>query len=135
MGLAGTAKDAEDYKKADIENQNLQNEITEMSTLIAKNPRGGYPWSTDRTRINALKESLITRLNGLAGLNRLTEQEVSLFGKQLDQVGATVTLNPDRGIAQLEEIQKQINGQVQARNRNFLHMYTPTSIGGRRAGQ
>lgn len=104
--LFATKEDAELYKKNDAELKGVDNQISGLKYMLSSNPRGGWPFTGTREQIKSATNALSTQLSGLYGLNRLTEVEYRTYQSQLDDIGALI--NPSRGIAQLDALQKII---------------------------
>jgi hypothetical protein len=133
-GFADGPKQKEEYDKSAIATQELQANVDQLAKLLQENPYGGRPYSDARTAINNIKLDVVTKLNQLAGLQRLTHDEVQIFERRLDNIGS---LAAERAKTELDLLQNDINSKIAANNQQLLHQSAArnTFSVGRRAGQ
>lgn len=115
--LARTAKDADEVKKTDESTTILSEKLKRYNTLLQTGSPVLSP--SDRATAHALHESILTDINGLAGLNRFTSEEAKIFAGRVPDI--TNMIKPGAK-AKLDELGTEIADKVWATNRTRLSL-------------
>lgn len=110
MGLAYTKEDANHVKETLGASDELQSTLNEMKSF-QKEVGTTLPYSTNDNRAEALRNRAIAQVNHLAGLTRLSGEDIGIILKQLPNPGA---MRQGAASAQLDNLNKLIASKVQS---------------------
>lgn len=136
--LARTSKAAEETQKAIEAEQVLRDKMQRYGALLAKHPHGVYGLDrSEKAAAEALHDSILTDINGLAGLNRFTETEAKIYAGRVPDITAVqavggTRVRPDGTTeqygshqAKLAELGREIDDKLDASKRYWLNLPTP----------
>jgi hypothetical protein len=121
--LAKTPKAAEETQKAIESAGLLRDKMARYGALLAKHPHGVSSTLSpeDYETAKALHASILTDINGLAGLNRFTETEAGIYSQRVPDI----TSKQVRAVghqAKLAELGKEIDDKISQSNRSWLNL-------------
>lgn len=122
---ARSPKDAEEVRKSQEATALLRNKLQRYRAILENHPSGISETLSpeDYKAAEGLHASILTDLNGLAGLNRFTHEEAQIFSERIPDIRK---LGRKSGkAAQMEELGKEIDDKVSSTNRTFLNLPTP----------
>lgn len=120
VDFARSSKDAEDVRNTQETSTMLRQKLARYSALQQAHQAGISRVLSpgDYNAAKALHNSILTDLNGLAGLNRFTEQEAQIFAGRVPDI--TEISRPGVNRARLDELGQEIDDKVRASNRTYL---------------
>jgi hypothetical protein len=125
-GSFATARDPKDteasnkaFEHADI----IRQKLARYRAILDSHPHGVSSTLNpkDYATAQSLRDSLITDLNGLAGLNRLNEREVELFSNRIPDI-TSKQLRTSGHQAKLDELGQEIDDAVWANQKAYLNL-------------
>lgn len=120
VDFARSSKDAEDVRKTQETSSILRKKLQRYRALQQGHPNGisEIASPTDYNAATALHESIITDLNGLAGLSRFTPEEHQVFVGRLPKIWKAGRSAPAE--SQLDELGQELDDKINASNRAYL---------------
>jgi hypothetical protein len=116
---------ANDARKVLEAGSNVQDTLDEMKQFI----KGGtaLPLTARKGQAEALQAKAIAQVNHLAGLTRLSGEDIAVINKQLPDLTSMLQGVTGQNAAKLGEFQKTISSQLNAHLKTVLPGFTPVS--------
>jgi hypothetical protein len=120
--LARTSKDAEEVKKTQESTAVLRDKLQRYNGLLEKHTHGVSSTfsNEDYNAAQALHDSILTDINGLAGLNRFTHEEAQIFSGRIPDITSKQIFRGHQ--AKLKELGEEIDSKVWNANRTYLSL-------------
>jgi len=120
VDFARTPKDAEEVRKTQEATGLLRQKLQRYAALQQAHPNGisSVLSPEDFNSAKTLHNSILTDLNGLAGLNRFTEQEAQIFSGRIPDI--TGISRSSANTAKLNELGQEIDDKVRGTNKTYL---------------
>jgi hypothetical protein len=128
VGIADTPEDAKKVKEVQTAADDLRSTVNRMKQFKEQNGRTldfGIAETANNARARAIQNEAIAKVNHLAGLTRLSEQDIKIILNQIPNPGAWNTGKVD---ALIDELENNVNGHVNAFYQNHLMNYNPGSF-------
>ena len=121
--LGRTAKAAEEVSKSMEGAAVLRDKLARYAGLLRKHPNGVFSSTSpaDYETAQALHESILTDINGLAGLNRFTSEEAKVYAGRVPDITAK-QLRASGHQAKLAELGREIDSKVWGTSRQYLDL-------------
>lgn len=119
---ARTPKDAEEVAKTQETTGVLRDKLSRYRALLDAHPQGisSTLSPTDTAKAEALRDSILTDINSLAGLQRFTHEEANVFRGRLPDITSKQLSKGHQ--AKLEELGKEIDDKVWGTNQVYLNI-------------
>lgn len=115
-----TPKDAEDVRKTQESTSILRQKLQRYGALQQAHPNGisRVLSPEDYNAAKSLHDSILTDLNGLAGLNRFTHEEAQIFSQRVPDI--TEVQRSSASGSKLNELGNEIDDKITSANKTYL---------------
>jgi hypothetical protein len=120
-------ENATDARKVLEAGSNVQDTLDEMKQFMQKGT--ALPLTARRGQAEALQAKAIAQVNHLAGLTRLSGEDIAVINKQLPDLTSLLSGVTGQNQAKVNEFQKTISSQLNAHLKTVLPGFTPVSGG------
>lgn len=121
-GIAYSAEGAKSVREVSSAADNIHQIINEMRELKEQGGKRLLPYGTLASRSQALQSRLIPAINELAGLKRLSEEDIKNITKQIPDAGSWMS---DKTDAMLSGLEQSVHDRTESYYRNNLMGYRP----------
>jgi hypothetical protein len=121
-GIAYSAEGAKSVREVSSAADNINQIIREMRELKEQGGKRLLPYGTLASKSQGLQSRLIPAINELAGLKRLSEEDIKNITKQIPDAGSWMS---DKTDAMLSGLEQSVHDRTESYYRNNLMGYRP----------